>query len=112
MKTIKDLTQEDLFHIANLATGGYFDSDVSREREEVEVGGYGKRRRVQWIMNMEGYDEDKYFEITSENSDGWAWECQGKVISGGATRWHLINTITPHRIVDYLRERGFNIENK
>jgi hypothetical protein len=112
MKEIKDLTQENLYHIANLATGGYFNSDVSREHKEVEVGGYGKRKRVEWIQNAEGYDEDHYFEISSENSDGWAWHCQTKVISGGATRWHTVNTIAPHRIVDWLRNNEFNIKNK
>ena len=109
---VKDLSKENLFHIANLATGGYFNSDVSREHEEVEVGGYEKRRRVYWIQNTEYYDEEHYFEISSENSDGWAWHCQSKVVSPGDTKWHLINTIAPHKIVDYLRDNGFNIENK
>ena len=109
MKEIKDLTKEHLFHIANLATGGYFDSEWSTAHIEVEVGGYDKRRRVEWTQNTEGYNEYNYFEISSENSDGWAWNCQSRYDGVGH---RLINTIAPHRIVDYLRKNGFNIENE
>jgi hypothetical protein len=109
MKEVKDLTQDDLFHLADLATGGYFDSQWSKDRLEVEVGGYNKRRRVEWVMTNDGPDEKNYFEITSEGSDGWAWECQADYGNG---KFHLVNTLAPHRLVDYLREQGFNIENK
>jgi hypothetical protein len=108
MKEIKDLTQKDLFHIANLATGGYFNSEWSKDHKEVEVGGYDKRRRVIWTQNTEGYDEEDYFEISAENPDGWAWHCKARYKGD----WQLVNTIAPHRIIDYLRENNFNVENE
>ena len=107
MKEVKDLTQGDLSHLANLATGGYFDSQWSKNRLEVEVGGYGKRKRIEWVMTNDGPDETNSFEISSEGSDGWAWNCQVKVDG----KWQLVNTLAPHRLVDYLRENDFNIEN-
>lgn len=107
MKEIKDLTTKQLWHVADLATGGYFSSEWSKFYEEVEVGGYGKRRRVEWLQNTDGYDEENYFEISSEHSDGWAWHCKAR----NGKEFEIVNTIAPHRIVDYLRENGFNIEN-
>lgn len=110
MKEIKDLTQGDLFHLTNLATGGYFNMSKAETRKEIEVGGYDKRRRVQWISH-DG-DELEYFEITSENSDGWAWHCKClEDVSESNKVWHTVNTIAPHRLVDYLRKKNFNIDN-
>ena len=110
MKEIKDLTQGDLFHLANLATGGYFNSQWSKGKSEVEVGGYGKRRRIQWTMNTDGVDELNYFEISSEISDGWNWHC--KAFSDTLEQWLPCNTIAPHKLVDYLRMNSFDIENQ
>jgi len=106
MKEIKDLTIKDLIHIADLATGGWCNSEWSSLHKEVEVGGYGKRRRLEWVQNSDGPNEEHYFEVSSENSDGWAWHCKAR----NGEEFVLVNTIAPHRIVDYLRENKFNIE--
>jgi len=119
-RSIKDMTEEELFHIANIATGGYFTSDVSREHKEVETGGYGWRRRIEWIQNSERYDEYHYFEITGEyRGKSWAWHCKATDEMGtmypDQPNWgkgHLINTLNPMKIVDYCREQGLDIENE
>lgn len=118
-RTIKEMTYEELCHIANLATGGYFNSEFSRGHKEVEVGGYGWRRRVEWTQNTEGYDEYHYFEITGENkNNGWQWHCKSTSEYSISyeepmfKKGHLINTLNPHKIVDYCREKGLDIENK
>jgi hypothetical protein len=133
-RSIKEMTYDELCHIANIATGGYFNSEWSRDHKEVEVGGYGWRRRVEWTQNTEGYDEYHYFEITGENKgNGWQWHC--KVTDkmnqifyelNGEQRVkmepafgaqppfgnsHTVNTLNPHQIVDYCREQGLDIEN-
>jgi hypothetical protein len=138
-RSIKEMTYEELCHIANIATGGYFNSQWAKEHEEVEVGGYGWRRRVEWTQNTEGYDEYHYFEITGENKgDGWHWHCkstienkpyvtlpEGEDINSDKlylkainapkgpnwSKGHIVNTLNPHKIVDYCRERGLDIEN-
>ena len=38
---IKELTNEHLFNITNIATGGYFNSEMSSDKQEIETGGYG-----------------------------------------------------------------------
>lgn len=134
-RSIKEMTYEELCHIANIATGGYFSSESSRDHKEVEVGGYGWRRRVEWkqtVNEYRGIDEYHYFEITGENKgDGWQWHCKTTIkdigeglphpLIGGIfkgrpntpdwARGHLVNTLNPHRIVDYCREQGLDIEN-
>lgn len=130
-RSIKEMTYEELCHIANIATGGYFNSEWARDHKEVEVGGYGWRRRVEWIQNTDRYDEYHYFEITGENKgNGWQWHCKatdkrkgegfnhpfgGKIKGYENTpdwmRGHIVNTLNPHRIVDYCREQGLDIEN-
>ena len=109
MKEIKDLTTKQLIHIADLASGGYCKSEFSSLHEEVEDLLYGKRRCLEWLQNTEGYNEEHYFKISSEFPDGWAWYHQSRY--KGSNGWKTINTIAPHRIVDYLRDEGFNIEN-
>lgn len=119
-RSIKDMTYDELCHIANIATGGYFTSTASREHKEVEVGGYGWRRRVEWIQNTERYDEYHYFEITGEyKGDSWAWHCKSTYdmseMYPDQPNWgkgYLINTLNPMKIVDYCREIGLDIENK
>jgi len=128
-RSIKDMTYEELCHIANIATGGYFTSEFSRDHKEVEVGGYGWRRRVEWIQSTEHYDEFHFFVITGEyKGNSWSWHCKstfelegqteflGNVIDGsGEPNWligNLINTVNPMKIVDYCREIGLDIENK
>lgn len=118
MAELRHMRIEELFDIANMATGGWLTNPTfSSDRKEVEVGGYDKRRRVQWVDSSDGI-EVNYFEISSENSDGWTWHCkvapEGSVdsISGEPKFIHTVNTIAPHKIVDYLRSHGFNIENK
>lgn len=121
-RSIKEMTYKELYHIANIATGGWTSSEFSREHKEVEVGGYGWRRRLEWVQNTEGYDEYHYFEITGENKgDGWQWYCKTtdsviveNLIDLGKPNWglgHLVNTLNPHKIVDYCRGRGLDIEN-
>ena len=119
-RSIKDMTEEELFHIADIATGGWFTSEFSREHKEVETGGYGWRRRIEWIQNTERYDEYHYFEITGEyRGDSWSWHCKSTYemseMYPDTPNWgkgHLINTLNPMRIVDYCREQGLDIENK
>lgn len=125
MRSIKEMTYEELCHIANIATGGYFNSEWTKEHKEVEVGGYGWRRKVEWIQNTEGYNEYHYFEITGESKgNGWQWHCKSTTkydIPTYISPWyikkpswvdgHIINTLNPHKIVDYCREQGLDIEN-
>ena len=120
-RSIKDMTYDELCHIANIATGGYFNSEWSRDHKEVEVGGYGWRRRVEWIQNTEGYDAYHYFEITGENKGrGWEWHSRVATkisLFGDKPDWYsqhtsyIVNTLNPHKIVDYCREQGLDIEN-
>lgn len=111
---IKDLNIEQLFHLVGLATGGHFDSSWSYGKKEVETGGYGKRRRVIWIMELEGREEYHAFEITNE-SGCWAWHCESSMKKSDYDKggyWssaRLINTLNPVGIVDYLRKEGFTI---
>ena len=134
-RSIKEMTYEELCHIADIATGGYFNSQWSRDHKEVEVGGYGWRRRVEWTMNTDGIDDYHYFEITGENKgNGWQWHCMVTTTLSQAIRKtdegdrvdtfpnfstkspfvesHIVNTLNPHRIVDYCREQGLDIENE
>lgn len=131
-RSIKEMTFDELCQIASIATGGWSSSESSRGHREVEVGGYGWRRRVEWIQNSEGYDEYHYFEITGENKGrSWEWHCKStyeiKIVnicinSGGGfdsiescgpdwSKGHLINTLNPVKIVDYCREQELDIEN-
>jgi len=119
-RSIKEMTYDELCHIANIATGGYFNSQWAKDHKEIEVGGYGWRRRVEWIQNTEGYDEYHYFEITGENKgNGWQWHCKTtdqheSPMNIDKPYWgagHIINTLNPHHIVDYCREQGLDIEN-
>ena len=133
-RSIKEMTYEELCYIANIATGGYFSSEWSRDHKEVDVGGYGWRRRLEWkqtVNEYRGIDEYHYFEITGENKgDGWQWYCKttnkdigeglnhpfGGIFKGRPNtpdwaRGHLVNTLNPHKIVDYCREQGLDIEN-
>jgi len=75
MKTIKDLTIEDIIELGNFATNGYLKSSFCKEILEVEVGGYGKRRRIEYIFNDSSYGYTKqYFEIDSDNRC-WHFYC-------------------------------------
>jgi len=116
--TIKDLTEEHLFAIANIATADYFNAPQSREHKEVEVGGYGKRRRVIWISNREGYDEYNSFTITSEYGAA-SWSCE---VSTNLTDWtrgdnwnidnkqaYKVNSCNPAGIIDYCDKHGIKV---
>lgn len=71
-------------------------------------------------MNTEGQEEYHYFEITGENKgNGWQWHCKTtdehespmKIEKPYWGAGHIVNTLNPHRIVDYCREQGLDIEN-
>lgn len=116
MKEVKDITLEELKFVVNLATNGYSNSEYSKDLKEEEVGGYGKRRRLTWVQNTEGYDEYNYFEISSEYSSGWSFHCKVGTELDSVTNKpkyeHMIILCNTHKIVDYCRKHNFNIENK
>lgn len=102
---IKTLTEEHLFNIANIATGGYFKSQFSSEQKEVETGGYGLRRKVEWIFEGEKH----YFEISAEDKNsGWNW---GSWCIDGVNKKHFVKCVDPVAIVDYCDEHGIDCRN-
>ena len=115
-RTIDKLTLEEFKHLTNLATGNYFSGDWTKDVKEVEVGGYGKRRRLQFTMNLEGYDEYHYLEISSESKNKpWVFSCnssyelnkRGEPINYQGNI--IIQNIT--KIVDYCRKQNLDIDN-
>jgi hypothetical protein len=116
MRAIEDLTKEELFELANLASNGYFNGLWSRDHKEVETGGYGLRRRVEWIMNLEGYDEYHCFEISAENKKAsWRFSCRGGHEVDSVTKKpkfeNVINICNITEIVDYCRFNDIDIKN-
>lgn len=123
-RSIKEMTYEELCYIANIATGGNFISEISKGHKEVEAGGYGWRRRVEWVQNenpkeIKSFNEYYYFEITGEHKgESWSWQCKAVGYQGhlypNVPYWekgHLVNTLNPMMIVDYCREQELDIEN-
>ena len=117
---IKKLTEEHLFEIANIATGGYFKSQWSKSHKEVEVGGYGKRRRVVWIQNTEGYDEYHAFELTAEHgARNWSSEVSLKESDWDKESYWVIdskdsykvNCVNPSGVIDYCDNNGIDVRN-
>jgi hypothetical protein len=119
LRTLDKMTEEELFYITNLATGGYFNGEWSKDRKEVECGGYNRRRRIEWTMNLEGYDEYHYFEISSENKTlSWQWHCKSTYTLSklyGTPNWcesNTINVLDMAGIVDYCDKQKLDIRNK
>ena len=115
MKTIKDISEQDLINISEIATGGWSTSEYSRDLKEVETGGYGLRRRVEWIQNTERYDEYHYFEISAESKDrSWYWYSGSgcELDSYGRPKYESVRPIDMARVVDYCDENNINIRNK
>ena len=116
MRTIKDIKTEELYDLADLLTAGYFNGPWSKEKKEVEVGGYGLRRRIEWIMNLEGYDEYHYVEISAESKNlSWSFSSKGGIQIDSMTNKprfeNNINICNIAKVVDYCRERNLNIDN-
>jgi hypothetical protein len=124
MRDIEKMTKEELFELANIATDGNLKSERSREVKEVEVGGYGKRRRVIWInkpYETGASDEYNSFEITAEYGP-WSWLCEVGLLEEHWIResyWTIdnkvaykVNSCNPSGIVDYCDENKLNIRNK
>mgnify|MGYP003463026002 CR=1 FL=1 len=102
---ITNLTQEHIFNIANIATGGYFKSDLSSSQKENQVGGYGRRRQVEWIMDGEKH----FFELNgSDKSKGWNW--YSWTIDSYSNKQN-INCIDNPSVVDYCDKNNINIRN-
>ena len=49
IKNIEDLKESHLLDIANIATDGQLKSKHSSNQKEIETGGYGKRRLIEWV---------------------------------------------------------------
>lgn len=115
MRELKDITFNELSALANLATAGYLNSKFSRNLEEQEVGGYGKRKRITWIMNVEGYDEYHYFEISSESKNCWTFHCKVGTNLDSVTKKpkyeHMIIIQNVSKIIDYCRNNNMGIDN-
>jgi len=116
MREIKEMTFEELCDIANLITAGYFDGQWSRDKKEVEVGGYGLRRRVEWIMNLEGYDQYHYVEVSAESKNlSWSFSSNSTTrldsVSGKPAWCGAINICNIAKVVGYCRERELDIDN-
>lgn len=117
MRTIKEITKDELFEIADLITAGYFSDDWSREKKEVETGGYGKRRRVEWVMNTEGYDEFHCMEVSAESKNlSWSFSCKAGVEMDSVTKKpryeNHVNICNIAKVVDYCRSKNIDIDNK
>lgn len=117
LRTLQEMSEEELFHIVNLTTGGYFNSKFSKEQIEVECGGHGNRRRVVWIMNTEDHDEYHFFEITSETKQcSWRWNCgstfeKPEHFKGSWYKTYIIHSQNVAKIVDYCDEVGLDVRN-
>lgn len=102
---IKNLTEEHLFEIANISTGNYFKSEFASKQQEIETGGYGRRRLVKWIFD----NEVNYFEINAEAKDrGWHW--YSWVIDKQGVK-HNVNCVNFPAVVDYCDKNGINVRN-
>ena len=116
MKALNELKTEELFEMANIATNGYFNGQWSRDKKEVQTGGYGLRRRVEWIMNLEGYDEYHFFEVSAEaKNSSWRFSCKGGTEIDSVTKKpkfeNHINVCNITELVDYCRFNNIDIKN-
>jgi len=117
MTNIKQLTKEQLFDITEIATGGYFNSQWASNQREVECGGYGLRRRIEWTQNTDGYDDYHYFEISAEAKDlGWKWHSKcTQDLWYDDPNWEkssMVICLNPSAIVDYCDKNNIDIRNK
>jgi len=102
---IKSLTQEHLFEIANISTGGDFKSEFASKQKEIETGGYGRRRLVKWEKD----NEINYFEISAEVKDrGWHW--YSWVIDRDGKR-HDVHCLNFAKVIDYCDMNGIDVRN-
>ena len=102
---IKNLTEEHLFEIASISTGNYFKSEFASEQKEIETGGYGRRRLVEWMRD----GEKNYFEINGEAKDrGWHWYAW--VIDKQGVK-HNANCLNFSAVVDYCDKNGIDVRN-
>lgn len=116
MRAINEMTWEEFCDLANLITAGYFNGNCSRDKKEVEVGGYGLRRRVEWIMNFGAYDEYHYMEISAViESNSWDFSCKCGTKLDSITKKpifeHNVNICNIGKVVDYCRDRNLDIDN-
>ena len=103
---IINLTEEHLFEIANISTGNYFKSERSSGHEEIETGGYGRRRLVKWISED---GEENHFEISGENkNEGWNWYAW---VIDSEGREHNVRCLNYSGVVDYCDKNNINIRN-
>ena len=103
MKKLIEISEKQLFDIANIATGNYFLSNFSSKQKEVETG--GRRRKVEWEID----DEKHTFEISSDiYQGGWYWWARNIDKEG---KKHSVNCLNPAKIVDYCDENNLNIRN-
>lgn len=106
MIEINNISTENLFAIAEIATGNYFSSQFSIGQKEIETGGYGRRRLVEWEYDAEIH----YFEIDGESkTDGWHWYAWCITKLGMKENIHCLN---PALIVDYCDKHDINVRNK
>ena len=111
MISIYDLTKEQLFEIANIATGGYLFSKCASDIREVGTGGYGRRRQVRFtlIRDSWGIKEEHHFEINAEAKDrGWHWYSWETDSSG---KEHDIHCLNAAAIVDYCDKNNIDVRN-
>lgn len=102
---IKTLTEEHLFEIVNISTGGYFKSEFASKKKEIETGGYGRRRLVKWKLD----GEVNYFEISGEDkTKGWYWYAWVIDANGERHNTHCLNFSA---VVDYCDKNSINIRN-
>lgn len=105
LRSIKEMTQEELFHITDLATGNNFNAPWASKQREVETGGYGLRRLVEWEMDGEKHD----FTISSpERGHPWTIFCSSEY-SPGDMRGVIIQNVS--KIVDYCVCNNLDIRN-
>lgn len=105
MLSIKEITTEQLFDIAHISTGGYFKSEFASYQKEVETGGYGFRRKLEWVLD----GEKNYFEISSEdNKRGWHWYAW--CIDKQGVK-HNVNCLNFPGVIDYCDQHNINVRN-
>lgn len=105
---IKTLTLEHLLEIANISTGGYSKSEFASDQKEIETGGYGKRRLIEWIYTPD--NEKNYFEMNGENDDR-SWHWYAWCIDSEGVK-HDVHCLDMPAVVDYCDQNNINVRNK
>jgi len=109
-RTLKQMTSEELFSIADIATGGYFTSNISSNQQKVEHASRNQRG-VKWTQKEEnGIIEHFSFYITAHSGCGWAWYCVQYVNdNNGSSIDHIITCLSPAKIVDFCDTHGLDV---